>query len=256
METDPLLEYNLRDYSQFSNSSSSANRLGTMGSGLDIPGYDHSRMAPIPEEPPPKGIKCHNPLDTVNSLLRGYNSLSVSTLLRPLSPEFKHQVLPASLGMPLSNRDAFSKHAAGIFAIFSSFKMIPLEIFSISGGKEIFIIRAEMRGVLKNGGGNWRNECVMFIRLSEDCSQVVEITEFVDSRKAVEMRERHAPANFDTKKPRAVGSWSERGMVAFGWLVFCLLITKLGGHVLALLLFWAHPLLHPVVEGIWLAYVN
>ncbi|KAM7212922.1 hypothetical protein V8F06_011677, partial [Rhypophila decipiens] len=144
---------------------------------------------------------------TIRSLLQGYASLDVPTLLASLSDQFIHRVLPASLDMPARGIDAFAQHATGIFSVFDKFAMVPEETFT-DLGKGIVTIHARMEGTLKakpqsDGPGaiqaptiEWRNECVMMIRLSPDGSEVLEITEFVDSHKAIEMRQRHAPKNF------------------------------------------------------------
>ncbi|KAI2470480.1 hypothetical protein F4781DRAFT_174356 [Annulohypoxylon bovei var. microspora] len=132
---------------------------------------------------------------TVNALLDGYGSLSVPQLLRTMSPDFHHQVLPESLGMKPRNREAFAQHAAGIFSIFDEFRMVPKSI--IDGGPgSMAVVHARMQGILKGGAGEWINECVMMIQLSQDGTQVVRITEFVDSAKALEMARKYAPDDF------------------------------------------------------------
>ncbi|KAI0156727.1 hypothetical protein GGR52DRAFT_577280 [Hypoxylon sp. FL1284] len=134
-------------------------------------------------------------VETVGVLLEGYGSLSVSQLLRPLSSDFRHKVLPQSLGMPSRDRASFVKHATGIFGVFDKFKMDPQSI--IDGGPGgTMVVHALMQGVLKNGAGDWKNECIMLIQLSPDGTQVVQVTEFVDSAKAIEMSQKHAPDDF------------------------------------------------------------
>ncbi|KAI6087264.1 hypothetical protein F4821DRAFT_116678 [Hypoxylon rubiginosum] len=144
--------------------------------------------------------------NTVNTLLEGYGSLSVSQLLQPMAPDFHHQVLPASLGMAPRNRESFAQHAAGIFSIFESFRMVPQSVVDGGPGGAV-VVHALMRGILKGNGGTtntdgkeeWKNECVMLIQLSPDGSQVVRVTEFVDSAKALEMARKHAPDDFGCK---------------------------------------------------------
>ncbi|KAF2138893.1 uncharacterized protein K452DRAFT_290538 [Aplosporella prunicola CBS 121167] len=134
-------------------------------------------------------------LNTVYTLLDGYGSLSVSTLIAPLAANFKHSVLPESLGMATRGREAFEQHAAGIFSVFESFAMVPNAIFEDTQ-KNAVIINAKMEGVMK-GGREWANECVMIVQLSEDQREVIEVTEFVDSAKALEMRKNVKPPGFD-----------------------------------------------------------
>ncbi|KAI0199898.1 hypothetical protein F4808DRAFT_461293 [Astrocystis sublimbata] len=132
---------------------------------------------------------------TIDALLSGYSSLSVDKLLEPLDPEFHHQTLPESLGMPIRNRDAFVKHAAGIFGVFEKFQMIPKAIIDDSSTGMV-VVEAQMLGTLKGGKGEWTNECVMIVKLSEDGLKVLEVKEFVDSAKALEMARTHAPEDF------------------------------------------------------------
>lgn len=128
----------------------------------------------------------------VKTLLDGYSSLDVDRLTAPLSSNFSHQVLPESLGMPVRNAKQFAGHAAQIFSIFSEFRMILKDIFEDQAQSAV-IVHARMEGILKGSSEEWLNECVMVICLSEDGTQVVKVTEFVDSAKAVEMRKKHAP---------------------------------------------------------------
>ncbi|KAM7208416.1 hypothetical protein V8F20_001394, partial [Naviculisporaceae sp. PSN 640] len=133
---------------------------------------------------------------TVQTLLEGYASLNVQTLLASLSKSFTHRVLPASLGMPPRNIEAFSQHAAGIFSVFEQFAMVPEEMHTDLANRTV-TIQARMEGILKGPKIDWKNECVMIVKLSKDCTEVTEIIEFVDSHKALEMRARHAPKHFD-----------------------------------------------------------
>ncbi|KAI0405634.1 hypothetical protein F4802DRAFT_164859 [Xylaria palmicola] len=128
----------------------------------------------------------------IDALLQGYSSLSVTTLLEPLAPNFSHHTLPKSLGIPTRDRDAFSKHAAGIFGIFQEFRMIPETIIEDSAAG-VVAIHAKMLGTLEGDEGEWRNECVMIVRLTDDRLKVLEVSEFVDSAKAMELARNHGP---------------------------------------------------------------
>lgn len=134
-------------------------------------------------------------LETVHTLLDGYSSLYVPTLLKPLSVDFTHHVLPASLGMPMRDRESFSQHAQAIFSIFSEFRMIPDAIYD-DDARGAVVVHARMEGITTQGAQRWTNECVMMVRLSSDGREVVGIQEFVDSAKALEMKARFAPRNF------------------------------------------------------------
>ena len=68
--------------------------------------------------------------------------------------------------------------------------MVPQQIFEDEHSNAV-IVYAKMVGELK-GLGPWENECVIVLRMSEDGTEVVEQTEFVDSAKANELREKMA----------------------------------------------------------------
>lgn len=139
-------------------------------------------------------------MQTVHRLLDGYGSLSVPTLLEPLADDFQHRVLPESLDMPTRDKASFAEHATGVFGIFEKFQMIPLSTYEDRDSNAV-VVHARMQGTMKRGAAEWRNECIMMIRLSADGNKVVDIAEFVDSAKAVQMRQKHAPEVFNGKAP-------------------------------------------------------
>ncbi|KAK4108833.1 hypothetical protein N656DRAFT_376467 [Canariomyces notabilis] len=133
---------------------------------------------------------------TIHALLDGYASLKPSELLKPLSPDFTYSVLPSSLGMRDLDREAFGLHAAGVFSVFDQFRMVPSTMYE-DEKRGVVVIQARMEGKLKArhaGRGEWSNECVIIVRLSDAGGQVVQIQEFVDSSKAMEMQRRHGHA--------------------------------------------------------------
>ncbi|KHE86836.1 hypothetical protein GE21DRAFT_1252724 [Neurospora crassa] len=87
-------------------------------------------------------------LKTLRRLLEGYSSLSAPTLLQPLSPNFTHEVLPQSLGMPVRGKEDFAHHAAMVFSAFQSFEMKPTELWEDSDRGGV-ILRCAMEGILK-----------------------------------------------------------------------------------------------------------
>ncbi|KAI1122543.1 hypothetical protein F5Y10DRAFT_270983 [Nemania abortiva] len=162
------------------------------------------------------GASRYKRMQTIDALLDGYGSLSVAKLLEPLAPDFHHQTLPESLGMPVRDRDAFGKHAAGIFDIFDEFKLVPRTIIDdpVTG---VVAIDAEMLGTLKGGKGEWKNECVMMVKLTEDGLHVLEVREFVDSAKAMEMARTHAPDDFGCKASGSSDTSNTEDESLFDW---------------------------------------
>lgn len=137
-------------------------------------------------------------LQTAYRVLDAYSSLSLPAILAPLSEGFTQQVLPASLGMPCRTKPEFAKHAAGITSIFKEFAMVPQTVFE-DPAENAVVVYCKMVGELTRDLGSWENECVIWMRFSQDGRSVVEHREFVDSAKAMQMKEKLAPKNFDGK---------------------------------------------------------
>ncbi|KAJ4395378.1 hypothetical protein N0V85_006569, partial [Neurospora sp. IMI 360204] len=93
----------------------------------------------IPSGPPPPLSLADTRLKTLRLLLEGYSSLSVPTLLQPLSPQFTHEVLPQSLGMPVRGKEDFAHHAAMVFSAFKSFEMKPTELWEDPDKGEVIL---------------------------------------------------------------------------------------------------------------------
>ncbi|KAI1306589.1 hypothetical protein F5Y03DRAFT_134813 [Xylaria venustula] len=156
-------------------------------------------------------------MQTIDALLNGYSSRSITKLLEPLAPSFHHHVLPQSLGMPIRDRDDFTRHAEGVFDVFEEFRLIPETIIDDTATGMI-AIHAQMLGTLKLGKDEWKNECMMMVRLTEDGCKVLDIKEFVDSAKALEMARTHAPKAFGGKA-RATASTMENTFSLLDWAV-------------------------------------
>jgi hypothetical protein len=142
----------------------------------------------------------------INTLLRGYSSLSAPVLIQPLSDAFSHAVLPARLGMPRRDKAQFAQHADEVFRIFQEFHMTPLNIYEDTARNTV-IIHAEMKGKLKQSGRpdtEHHHECMLIIKLSEDGKKIVEMQEFCDSELARHMVKRFGAKVSSTKR---TGAW-------------------------------------------------
>ncbi|KAK4182326.1 hypothetical protein QBC35DRAFT_180892 [Podospora australis] len=160
---------------------------------------------------------------TIEALLDGYSSLDPEKIIEPLSDDFTHLVLPASLGMPTRNKEEFAVQAACIFHVFESFQMIADEIYE-DIPKNTIVIHARMHGQLNRGRREdraWRNECILIVRLSKDGREVCEIQEFVDSVKATEMARKYAPKHFMLGSDRQSNARLLRNVVMFTALASC-----------------------------------
>ena len=147
-------------------------------------------------------------LNTAYSLLDAYGSLSPDAILSHLDDSATHQALPESLGMQPRSKEEFRGHAQGITSIFSSFAMIPQDVYE-DEANNVVVIHCKMDGQLNKAGmGQWKNECIMLLRFTEDGTKITQIREFVDSAKAMEMRSKVRPKNFDSHGgPLATVGW-------------------------------------------------
>ncbi|KAB5566965.1 hypothetical protein GE09DRAFT_1274057 [Coniochaeta sp. 2T2.1] len=241
--------------------------LGT-SSPYDPPAYEEAAPEENTKQQPSSSMLLEDDRPIINdrpaiwTLLDAYGSLSTTQLLDLLSPKFTHRVLPQSLDMPARNKEAFAQHAAGIFSVFESFKMDPREILKVDAWKETWVVYAHMEGVLKGGKGEWKNECVLIVKV-DDQDLVEEIQEFVDSAKAVEMMKQHAPKEFgsgegqDRRLPPRMLRYDAFPRTSFltsiCWFVVCVILAKFGAEFLALCIFWAHPALDALRRSFFVA---
>ncbi|KAH6665607.1 hypothetical protein B0J14DRAFT_605460 [Halenospora varia] len=132
-----------------------------------------------------------SPLKRAHALLEAYSLLSPDALVANFSSNFTHQILPASLSMPIRDREQFAHHALIITSIFTRFAMVPQQIFE-DPQKNTVVIYANMLGELVGGLGEWENECFMILQMVEEGSEVKiqSIKEFVDSAKAKVLSEK------------------------------------------------------------------
>lgn len=93
-----------------------------------------------------------------------------------------------------------------IFSLFSDFQMIPQAkgtgaAVHFSADTNTVIAHCKMGGkvneesemgakLLASGLSEWWTECVLFVRMSTDGKQIVEVSEFVNSAKAEELQRR------------------------------------------------------------------
>jgi len=140
-------------------------------------------------------------IQTFHTLLENYSSLSPLRLTSNFAPEYTHTVLPNSLEWPRSNLANFRAHSAEIFSLFQSFKMRPTDEVHACLETNTVVAHCEMGGklnsasekgrrIIASGVEEWWTECVLFVKMDPRGGKVLEIKEFVDSVKAMELRRR------------------------------------------------------------------
>jgi hypothetical protein len=78
--------------------------------------------------------------------------------------------------------ETFKTHAERVTSVFESFAMVPQSIFE-DPVQNMVIVRGKMIGELTDLVP-WENECIIFMKISDDGRKVVEYMEFVDSLRA------------------------------------------------------------------------
>ena len=65
--------------------------------------------------------------------------------------------------------------------------------------KNAIVVYRKITGELvpEKGGVEWVNECIMVMRIRKDAEQILEVKEFVNSQKAMQMRSQVKPKDFD-----------------------------------------------------------
>ncbi|KAF2203822.1 hypothetical protein GQ43DRAFT_497660 [Delitschia confertaspora ATCC 74209] len=184
----------------------------------------------LPPTKPTHQSREHRALKTFHALLDAYATRSPSHLCTFFSPSFRHIILPSSLNLPSRTLDEFQPHAHQIFSLFSDFTLIPQPADSphpavhYCASTNTVVAHCKMGGKV-NGEGEmggklmgdgileWWNEGVWFVEMEEEGEgewneekegkgkgdapggrggllRVKEIREFVDSKKAAELKVR------------------------------------------------------------------
>lgn len=145
-------------------------------------------------------------LNTFKKFIESYSTLRPEALTANATWDFKHTVLPASLGLPSRTLAPFKQHAGMIFSLFADFHMIPQSDFScgavhLSKDTSTVIAHCKMGGkvntesemgakLVASGITEWWTECVLFVQMSADGKRIEEVREFVNSAKAEELQKR------------------------------------------------------------------
>lgn len=128
-------------------------------------------------------------LAAAHAFLKSYKDLSPDSLLRHMSPEFSHQVLPTSMGMPTRDRAAFAGHAKMFTSIFTEFEMQPRAVYE-DAARNVVVAYCFMVGELARGLGRHETECVLVMHMDAAGAKVALLQEFVDSAKGSELKEK------------------------------------------------------------------
>ncbi|KIJ51378.1 hypothetical protein M422DRAFT_158316 [Sphaerobolus stellatus SS14] len=128
----------------------------------------------IPANPSPQ-------LQVVLQWLDAWKTLNVDNVLPTLADDYKHQVLPKSLGRPMLNREEFTQNYRAVLPLYSYFEVCANELIEVPG--KIFV--HAMSSGKSTTGAPYNNEyCLTFYLVNQDdgLPKISYLKEFVDSK--------------------------------------------------------------------------
>lgn len=141
---------------------------------------------------------------TFRKYLAAYSTLRPQALLANVSSEFTHRGLPLALKLPERPVDAFKQHADIVFSLFENFEMVPhpaddpravhfcpetnTVIAHCNMGGKVNEDSVNGKKLVEQGKKVWWTECVLFVKMDDAGLRVMDVKEFVDSKKAEQMK--------------------------------------------------------------------
>ncbi|KAH7120986.1 hypothetical protein B0J11DRAFT_533071 [Dendryphion nanum] len=140
-------------------------------------------------------------LTTFRKFIAAYSSRRPQALTATASNNFTYRSLPSSRKTSPRNLESFHAHAAQMFDLFESFNMITQDPVHFSKSTNTVTAHCKMGGrvsesseggkkLIEQGVEQWWVECVLMVKMDRSGRRVVGVSEFVDSAKAEELRER------------------------------------------------------------------
>lgn len=133
-------------------------------------------------------------VQTAVDFISSYNAWTVESILSIRSPSCVHRTLPATLNVPSRSTAEYAVFMAPMLSIFRGVH------FSIVDAKET-VVDVEARKVVLHcsnradtDAGEYRNEYMFTLTMSEDGLLVDEIVEFIDAAYTVDFKRRIASA--------------------------------------------------------------
>ena len=126
-------------------------------------------------------------LGTANAVIEGYNTWKPEALVAYRAPNCVHQVLPASLGrQPLNNE----QYLAFLTPIMPAFKNVHMTVRHTIVDEEARKVAMHVSSTAKTDLGDYGNEYILVLHMTEDGEKVVRFEEFVDSKYSEEFMPR------------------------------------------------------------------
>lgn len=132
-------------------------------------------------------------LQTALTLIEGYNKWDIDAIMAPRAPNCVQRVYPARLDRPSLTNDEYRSYFASLMPLIEGFTVTVLDTV-VDAKAHMVAIYAKSRAT--TAIGPYGNEYSLFLRMTEDDTQIIEFKEFVDSEYSqnyfAKLREHHA----------------------------------------------------------------
>ena len=118
-------------------------------------------------------------LKTAYSVLDGYNKWDIDAILAPRAPDCTQQVLPLRLGRPINSNAAYREYFNT--AVKPHFQNFTIEVLDTVEDPKAHKVAIRARSSAETVLGEYTNEYVLVMHMTDDDQKVLQIKEFVDS---------------------------------------------------------------------------
>ena len=126
-------------------------------------------------------------LETANAAIEGYNTWKPEAMIAYRAPNCIHQVLPTSLGRQPLNNEQYLAYFTPIMPAFKNFHVI---VNHTVVDEEARKVAMHATSTATTDLGDYSNEYVLVLHMTEDGKKVVRFEEFVDSKYSTEFMQR------------------------------------------------------------------
>ncbi|MCJ1371812.1 hypothetical protein MMC20_003032 [Loxospora ochrophaea] len=122
-------------------------------------------------------------LETAHSVIEGYNKFTLESVLSFRAPHCTHHYLPASLNIGPFNNEEFTAYFSQTQFAFRDFHLTVHDTVCEAAARKVAI---HLSSSAATDIGEYRNEYMVVLHLTEDGTMVEKFVEFVDSKRSVE----------------------------------------------------------------------
>ena len=117
-------------------------------------------------------------LKTAMRLIDGYNEWNIEAIMAPRAPNCTHEILPKRLGQGPMNNTPYIEYMTAFIPLFKGFNV---EVLDITEDPKRHQVALHARSTAETALGKYENEYALFLRMTDDAKQIIEMKEFVDS---------------------------------------------------------------------------